>query len=71
MARNKGGHQSATDRYVGAGKRRKPGVAGTSADISMEQTLDAWEDLETVLAGRKQLHRRDAVAVSAANKCLL
>lgn len=40
-ARNKGDRQSAADRYVGAGKRRKPAVVGTSADISMEQALDA------------------------------
>lgn len=38
---NKGDHQSAVDRYVGAGNRRKPAVVGTAADISMEQTLDA------------------------------
>lgn len=41
MARNKGDHQSATDRYVGAGNRRKPVVEGSDADISMEQMLDA------------------------------
>lgn len=41
IARNKGDHQSAADRYVGAGNRRKPVVVGSAADISMEQTLDA------------------------------
>lgn len=41
IARNKGDHQSAADRYVGAGNRRKPVVVGSAADISMEQMLDA------------------------------
>lgn len=72
MARNKGDHQSATDRYVGAGNRRKPVVEGSDADISMEQMLDAWEDLKTALAGWKHApKRRDNVAVSAVDKCRL
>lgn len=41
MARNKEDHQSAADRYVGAGNWRKPVVEGSGADISMEQMLDA------------------------------
>lgn len=66
MARNKGDHQSAADRHVEAGNWRKSAVVGTGADICMEQTLDAWEDLETAVAGRKHPHRRrDNVAVSA------
>lgn len=70
MARNKGDHQSAADRYVGTGNRRKSVVEGSGTDISTEQTLDAWEDLKTALAGRKHAHqRRDNVAVSAVNKC--